>query len=354
MDQTKLTPDFVDAYWVESVNKIKKIVYRPHPDALLLEFRKQQLHKKDGVLIQWMRTALQWPNPERRKSVLKAINIVKEKLELLIATFLSQSNDLYIGRLLINTFRVDPTLPVLSNMQVALYDHPLHLLCQKLSSLFHALGYQGINHAPVVSEKNNFDYLNIDPDHPARAAQDTFYLQTKGYLLQTHNTAVTADILSHPEKYRIDHQKIQGFFSIGTVFRRDTDDATHAHQFHQVDVVVVGPGVSYRHLVDTIRWILQQIFGSKTKFNLRASHFPFTLPSLELDIWHPTQKKFIEVLGGGMIHPQVFSRCQWPKQHQSGFAFAFGIERLAMIYYGIDNIHDFFLNDVTWLQRFSY
>lgn len=153
----------------------------------------------------------------------------------------------------LTTFRVDPTLPVLSNIQVALYDHPLSLLCKKLSSLFHALGYQAVNRAPVVSEKDNFDYLNIDPNHPARAAQDTFYLQKEGYLLQTHNTAVTADILSHPRKYRIDHQKIQGFFSIGTVFRRDTDDATHAHQFHQVDVVVVGPGVRYRHLVDTIR-----------------------------------------------------------------------------------------------------
>lgn len=243
------------------------------------------------------------------------------------------------------------------------YINPLLKTVAEISDIFKNLGYQIISGNEVENEEYNFNRLNLPFDHPARDMQDTFYLendnvQVNRWLLRTHATNMTARILSEQDK---ESKKTIAIISLGNVYRKDDDDATHSHQFMQVDGFLVGPGITFVNLKWTLNYFCQQFFGINAKTRLRPSYFPFTEPSVEVDVSCPKCNTkgcplckytgWIEVLGAGMIHPNVFTAAGLDKT-AVGFAFGVGIERMTMIKYGIDDIRLFYNNDFRFLKQF--
>ncbi|MDQ7983134.1 MAG: phenylalanine--tRNA ligase subunit alpha [Spiroplasma sp.] len=258
--------------------------------------------------------------------------------------------------------QVDLTLPGI-NLEIG-YRNPLFLIIEKITTIFKNLGYQIISGTEVDNEEYNFNRLNLPKNHPARAMQDTFYL-TDGdgannkFLLRTHCTNMTARILSGTHG-KVDHPL--AYISLGNVYRNDDDDATHSHQFMQVDAFLVAKNISFANLKWTLKHFCQQLFGVKSKIRLRPSYFPFTEPSAEVDVSCPLcvtkgcslckYTGWIEILGSGMIHPNVFQACGISDPAINGFAFGVGIERIAMIKYSINDIRLFYNNDLRFLKQF--
>ena len=235
--------------------------------------------------------------------------------------------------------------------------HPLSQLAQKICQFFRRLGYQITESPEIDSEENNFNKLNMPAGHPAREMQATFYLKP-GWLLRTHTTNIQSWVLSqHP------NQELK-IVSLGKVYRRDREDATHTHQFSQVDCFRVGKRVSFSHLKGILELLIKEILGKKFEIRFRPSYFPFTEPSVEVDASCVScQKKgcsickktgWVEIAGAGLIHPQVLTNCGFNSQAYSGFAFAFGLERLLMIKRGVEDIRHFYLNDLRFLSQFTW
>ena len=261
----------------------------------------------------------------------------------------------------LKTSEIDLTLP---GVDFSLgYINPLLKTVSEISDIFKNLGYQIISGNEVENEEYNFNRLNLPFDHPARDMQDTFYLENNNkhvnrWLLRTHATNMTSRILSEQDK---NSKKTTAIISLGNVYRKDDDDATHSHQFMQVDGFLVGSGITFANLKWTLNYFCQQFFGNDAKTRLRPSYFPFTEPSVEVDVNCPkcsTQgcplckyTGWIEVLGAGMIHPNVFTAAGLDET-AVGFAFGVGIERMTMIKYGIDDIRLFYNNDFRFLKQF--
>ncbi|CAH1755789.1 23662_t:CDS:2 [Entrophospora sp. SA101] len=183
----------------------------------------------------------------------------------------------------------------------------------------------------VETEERNFNKLNMPPHHPARDMQDTFYLNNN-LLLRTHtsNTQVRAMEDNPNQELKV--------IAAGKVYRRDEDDATHTHQFTQLEGFMIGRNISFSHLKSTLKLVLKELFGENHPIRFRPSYFPFTEP--------------IEILGAGLIHPQVLKNCGFEEQKFTGFAFGLGVERLLMIKYGVEDIRHFHLNDIRFLRQF--
>ncbi|KLL02871.1 MAG: phenylalanyl-tRNA synthase subunit alpha [Mycoplasmataceae bacterium RV_VA103A] len=235
------------------------------------------------------------------------------------------------------------------------YLHPLTQLTQKIYDIFLCLGYQIIESPEIETEENNFTKLNMPAGHPARDMQDTFYLHDSS-ILRTHTTNIQSRVLSS-----FPNQELK-IISAGKVYRRDDDDNTHTHQFSQVDCFVVGKDISFSHLKGTLELLVKELFGEQQTIRLRPSYFPFTEPSVEVDAsCVQCQQKgcevckksgWVEIAGAGLIHSQVLQNCGFDTKTYSGFAFAFGLERLLMIKYGIEDIRNFYLNDIRFLRQF--
>ncbi|CAG8732815.1 30649_t:CDS:2 [Racocetra persica] len=208
--------------------------------------------------------------------------------------------------------------------------HPLTQLISKIYDIFQRLGYQIAESPEIETEKNNFTSLNMPPGHPARAMQDTFYLNND-LLLRTQTTAIQPRVMQQNPNAEI---KI---ISAGKVYRRDDDDATHTHQFTQVDGFAVGKNISFSHLKGTLELVVKELLGQEQNIRLRPSYFPFTEPSVEVDaVCVQCQgqgcnicKKtgWVEIAGAGLIHPQVLKNCGFKNPKFTGLAFAFGLER---------------------------
>ena len=236
-----------------------------------------------------------------------------------------------------------------------------HLLTQTrehIEDFFIGMGYQVIEGPQVEQDLYNFEKMNLPKNHPARDMQDTFYIDEET-LLRTHTSPVQARTLEA-------HDFSQGalkMISPGNVFRRDDDDATHSHQFQQIEGLVVAEGIHLGHLKGTLLAFSQAMFGEQTDIRLRPSYFPFTEPSVEVDVTcfkcHgkgcPMCKGtgWIEILGAGLVHPNVLEMSGVDSGKYSGFAFGLGIERVAMLRHNVDNIRYFYQNDVRFLQQFK-
>lgn len=236
--------------------------------------------------------------------------------------------------------------------------HILTQTSQEIEDIFLGMGYQIVDGFEVESDHYNFERMNLPKDHPARDMQDTFYI-TEEVLLRTHTSPVQARTMKK-------HDFSQGplkMISPGRVYRRDTDDATHSHQFHQIEGLVVGQGISMADLKGTLELILQKMFGQDRKIRLRPSYFPFTEPSVEVDVSCfkcggqgcnvCKQTGWIEILGAGMVHPQVLEMSGIDSSQYSGFAFGLGQERIAMLRYGINDIRGFYLGDQRFSEQFK-
>mgnify|MGYP004518615731 FL=1 len=235
--------------------------------------------------------------------------------------------------------------------------HPLTMIQQELEDLFIGMGYKVAEGPEVELDYYNFELANLPKDHPARDMQDTFYIDPNT-LLRTHTTAMQMREL----------EKAKGQLPIklicpGKVYRRDDDDATHSHQFMQCEGLVVGEHITLADLKGTLEFMADAMFGSGRKVRFRPSYFPFTEPSVEVDVSCPfcngkgcnvcKGSGWIEILGAGMVHPHVLEMNGFDPEKCSGFAFGVGLERVAMLKYGIDDIRNFYTNDIRFLKNFN-
>ncbi|MCX7016990.1 MAG: phenylalanine--tRNA ligase subunit alpha [Candidatus Sumerlaeota bacterium] len=243
--------------------------------------------------------------------------------------------------------RVDITMPG-ADYQIG-RKHPLTLVTEEILRVFCSMGF-GVAEGPdIESDYNNFEALNIPKHHPARDLHDTFYV-SKDVVLRTHTSPVQIrTMLATPPPVAV--------VCPGRVYRCDAD-ATHSPMFHQVEGLMVDKAISFSDLKGILEVFVHEMFGPDTPFRFRPHYFPFTEPSCELDILFHGEGEpngegvWLEVLGAGMVHPAVFENVGYDPQKVSGFAFGLGVERLAMIKYGISDIRLFFENDLRFLQQF--
>lgn len=221
--------------------------------------------------------------------------------------------------------------------------HPIFLISNRIREWFVQNNYLEEKSLELENDYYNFEQLNIPKNHPARDMQDTLYLNDN-ILLRTHNTGITARMLERYQNCEF------SYFTIGKVYRNDEDDQTHSHQFTQVDFASVGKH-NIQSLIWTIKSLLSYVFEEEIEIRMRPSFFPFTEPSMEIDILY--KNKWIEVLGAGMINEEVLRLAGYkePSKYR-GIAGGIGIERLAMIKYGIKDIREFFNNDLRMIKQF--
>lgn len=251
--------------------------------------------------------------------------------------------------------KIDVTLPGINITTGA--PHPMSKIIDEISELFIAMGYDVISGPEMESDLYNFEYLNVPKHHPARDMQDTFYI-TEEMLLRTQTSpAQVRTLLGNKEKGPV------RVICPGRVYRRDNDDATHSHQFAQIEGLVVDKNISMAHLKGTLEIFAKKLFGSDREIRFRPSYFPFTEPSIEVDVncfncngngcAICKQSGWIEILGAGMVHPHVLKMCGYDSEVWTGFAFGMGVERIAMLKYGIPDIRDFYTNDLRFVKQFD-
>ena len=299
----------------------------------------------------------------------KKANYLKNKLTQLLEERVSQLKE--------NEFQgleaFDITLPGEPIPQAGTL-HPITQTIQEITAIFSKLGFVTVEGPEVENEYNNFSGLNIPLDHPSRDAFDTFYIKSPGhqatrpperFLLRSHTSPVQIRVMK-------EHKPPLAVIVPGKVYRPDAVDASHSFVFHQIEGFLVDQEVSFADLKGTLTAFAQRLFGEKIQMRFRPHFFPFTEPSAEVDISCIICKRnqkpetsnqknkcsvcggkgWLEILGCGMIHPNVFANVGYPKDKYSGFAFGMGIERIAMLKYGINDIRLFFENDLRFLRQF--
>ena len=251
---------------------------------------------------------------------------------------------------------VDVTLP--GNHVGVGQPHVLTQIIEEIEDLFIGMGYSIIEGPEVEEDRYNFEMMNLPKDHPARDMQDTFYI-TEEVLLRTHTSPVQARTM---EKHDFSKGPLR-MISPGRVYRRDSDDATHSHQFHQIEGLVVDEQITMGDLKGTLELFAKHLFGAEREIRLRPSYFPFTEPSVEVDVSCfkcggagcnvCKHTGWIEILGAGIVHPNVLEMAGIDAAKYSGFAFGLGPDSVAMLKYGIDDIRHFYQNDVRFLNQFK-
>jgi phenylalanyl-tRNA synthetase alpha chain len=222
--------------------------------------------------------------------------------------------------------------------------HPINQVKDFLMNLLKDFGFNEVDGPEIESEKFNFDMLNIKKSHPARQMHDTFYVQNKLNLLRTHTSPVQIRSMLHSSPPL-------AYASAGKVYRKD-DDATHLPMFHQVEGIYVDSEVTFTQLKDLIHKIIYAIFGEEVQIRFRPSYFPFTEPSAEVDILSENGK-WLEILGCGIVNPIVLDNCKIDSNKYSGLAFGLGVERIAMLKYGVKDIRDFYKSNLDFLCQFK-
>lgn len=229
--------------------------------------------------------------------------------------------------------------------------HPLNLLMEEMSNIFVGMGWEVAEGPELENEWFNFDALNFDEDHPARAMQDTFFVEPvdRHLVLRTHTSPVQIrSLLSRELPVYV--------VAPGRVFRTDELDATHTPVFHQMEGIAIDKGLTMAHLKGTLEHLARAMFGDGAKIRLRPNYFPFTEPSAELDIWHPTFRggaRWIEWGGCGMVNPNVLRAAGIDPDEYQGFAFGMGIERTLMFRNDVADMHDMVEGDIRFSQQFG-
>lgn len=314
----------------------------------LQDLRVKYLGKK-GALTAIMKGLGVLP-PEERPIAGQLANSVKEQVETRLEDTLLKIRDANKAARL-QSERLDVTLPGRRHLKGT--KHPISLVVEEISEIFAGLGFQVAEGPEIELDFYNFEALNFPKDHPARDMQDTFFVD-ENILLRTHTSPVQVrTMLKHAPPVRI--------ISPGTVYRCDSD-ATHSPMFHQIEGFMVDKGVTFGDLKGVLTIFVNQYFGQGTGVRLRPSFFPFTEPSAEVDIACVMCKGkgcrickntgWLEILGAGMIDPEVYRHVGYDAEAVSGFAFGMGIERVAMLKYGIGDMRFLFENDMRFLSQF--
>ena len=306
---------------------------------------------RQGVLTQLLRS-LGALAPEERPAAGAAANEAKRELEALLEGRLTAA--LEVERRARRAHeRFDLTLPGRRPPRGAL--HPLTHVHDEIVAIFAGLGFSVVEGSEVETDYHNFEALNIPRDHPARDMQDTFYL-SESTLLRTHTSPVQIRAMkAQRPPVRI--------IVPGKVYRRDVADMSHSPMFHQVEGLAVDRHITMGDLKGTLELFAREMFGPGSRIRFRPSFFPFTEPSAEVDVLCFVcrgdgcrlckQGGWLEILGSGMVHPQVLKNVGYDPEEVTGWAFGMGIERIAMLKYGIDDLRLFFENDVRFLRQFE-
>ncbi|MBI2874869.1 MAG: phenylalanine--tRNA ligase subunit alpha [Firmicutes bacterium] len=316
----------------------------------LQSFRIEFLGKK-GMITYLLKGLGQLP-PEARREAGIRINLLRQEVEDLITLKESSLGREAEARRL-EAEVIDVTLPGKGTPLGS--RHPVNLVILEIKKIFVSLGFEVWEGPEIETDYYNFEALNIGRDHPARDTQDSFYI-TPDILLRTHTSPVQIrcmEIKAPEVPLRM--------VAVGKTYRRD-NDATHSPMFHQVEGLVVDRGTSLAELKGTLLAFARRMFGSETRIRLRPSHFPFTEPSAEVDVSCPIcggggcgvckQSGWLEILGAGMVHPNVLRAGGYDPEAVNGFAFGMGVERIAMQRYAIDNMRLLFENDLRFLGQF--
>lgn len=341
---TKSSTESLDAFLKQAQQEISETTEAQQLEAL----RVQYLGKK-GVLTEQLKQVGNL-SAEQRPIFGDKVNQIKAE----IAKALQAKKQLLEHAQLaeaIASEKIDVTLPGRGKSIGGL--HPVTLSMQRIEDIFTAMGF-GVAQGPEIEDDfHNFEALNIPPEHPARAMHDTFYVE-EGWLLRTHTSPVQI-------RYMLEQKPPMNVIAPGRVYRCDSD-VTHTPMFHQVEGLAVGEDISFADLKGILTHFLQQFFETDLSIRLRPSYFPFTEPSAEVDISCVfcngagcricKQTGWLEVLGCGMVHPEVFRYVDIDSEQYTGFAFGMGVERLTMLRYGVDDLRLFFDNDLSFLGQF--
>lgn len=290
---------------------------------------------------------------EDKKSFGEAFNAARKSIEDKYEEKANKFNEEKLNKKL-ESEKLDITLP--GNNLSRGVENPFFKVKKEIEDIFVSMGYTVETGPEVDFDKYVFELLNIPKDHPARDMQDTLYIDNN-LLLRSHTSSIQAHVMEHANGKPI---KI---ICPGKTYRRDDDDVTHSHQFAQVEGLVIDKNINLGNLKATLELFAQKMFSKDSKIRFRSSYFPFTEPSVEVDVscfnCHgkgcPTCKGsgWIEILGAGMVHPNVLKMSGYDPKVYSGFAFGVGIERVAMLRYGIDDIRRFYQSDVRFIEEFS-
>ena len=320
----------------------------------LIEIRVKYLGKK-GLITELNSHIKEIPNEEKKSFGMK-VNEIKTLFNEIYDTKKKEFESELLNQKLASE-EIDITLPSKKVRRGTL--HPMTLITEQFEDLFVSMGYIVFEGVEVESDENCFQKLNLPKGHPARDAQDTFYLKDEyeNYLLRTQTS--TAQVRA------MEANKDKGPLRIvcpGKVYRRD-EDATHSHQFMQIEGLVIDENISMADLKGTLELFLRKVLGEKTKVRFRPSYFPFTEPSVEVDVscFKCGGKGcslckgtgYIEVLGAGMVHPHVLEMSGYDSKKYQGFAFGTGLDRFAMFKYGIPDIRTIYGNDIRFIEQFD-
>ncbi|QTD41490.1 phenylalanine--tRNA ligase subunit alpha [Sporosarcina sp. Te-1] len=290
---------------------------------------------------------------EERPKMGALVNLVRETVTEALESRMALLEEAAIQAQLENE-SIDVTLP--GRPAPAGNHHPLTRVVEEIEDFFISMGYEIAEGPEVEKDYYNFEALNLPKGHPARDMQDSFYI-SEDILLRTHTSPVQARTMEAKKGEAI---KI---ICPGKVYRRDNDDATHSHQFTQIEGLVVGENIRMSDLKGTLDLFAKKMFGADREIRLRPSFFPFTEPSVEMDIscfkcggagCNVCKKTgWIEILGAGMVHPNVLKMAGYDPSVVTGFAFGMGPERIAMLKYGVEDIRHFYTNDIRFISQFN-
>ena len=318
-----------------------------------LQFLKTEYFGKSGFITNQFKNLGSLPG-DKKKEVASKLNILKDSLSKKIEGKIQDLETKEINEKLKDE-KVDITLPIRPFQKGKI--HPVSQVIDEISSIFSEIGFSVAEGPDVETEKNNFTALNTPEDHPARDMHDTFYLDgNKKILLRTHTSPVQIrTMLSEKPPFKI--------IVPGRTYRCDSDQ-THSPMFHQLEGLHIDKNITMSHLKGCLDYFIKEFFEDKNvKMRFRPSHFPFTEPSAEVDIGYKLENgkiiigegdKWLEVLGCGMVHPNVLKNVKVDGKKYQGYAFGMGIDRLAMLKYGINDLRAFFETDYRWLNHFGF
>ena len=301
---------------------------------------------RKGILTEIIKNIKDLP-AEERPFVGKEANVLKQKISSLIESRLRM-----IGRLSRKKKKIDITLPGIKQKLGTI--HPVVKTIEDICEIFHSLGFSKVEGPEIETSFHNFEALNIPKDHPSRDSFDTFYLKVD-LLLRSHTSPVQIRAMKK-------HKPPLYIVVPGRVYRPDAVDASHSFMFNQVEGLAVDKDITFSKLKGTLITFAKKMFGKQIKMRFRPHFFPFTEPSAEVDISCfmcsgkgcrvCSNNGWLEILGAGMVHPHVFKAVGYNYEKYSGFAFGMGVERIAMLKYGIGDIRLFFENDLRFLRQF--
>jgi phenylalanyl-tRNA synthetase alpha chain len=310
----------------------------------LSEIKNSYLSKKGSVSL--MMGKLRDLPQDERPIFGQEVNNTKESIELALYQKKQQLENNELLKTL-EAEKIDVTLPGYQFYQGSV--HPLNQVIEDVEDLFVGMGYEVAEGPELENDHYNFEMMNFGKDHPARDMQDSFYTD-ETMLLRTHTSPVQARTMLEKKGNPL------RIICPGKVYRRDDDDPTHSHQFMQIEGLVVDRNITFANLKDALLKMVRHLFGPERVIRLRPSYFPFTEPSVEVDV--SFMKKdgtlgYIEILGAGVVHPEVLRMGGYDPEEFQGFAFGIGVERIAILKYNIDDIRHFYTNDLRFLNQFK-